>query len=201
MNVARIITRTIAPIVLAAAIIVPIQAQEVVLDFVPAKTSVKFTLGDTIHTVHGEFDLKRGSIHFNPASGAISGDVVVDATSGRTGNGMRDKKMHKEILESSSYPEVIFKPDRVDGKVSSQGKATIRVHGIFSIHGADHEITVPIEVEMAQDHWTATGHFVVPYQQWGIKNPSNFLLRVSESVEIDVEASGANPWTAAADAK
>jgi polyisoprenoid-binding protein YceI len=192
---ARIFTRTIALFLFAAAISLAAEAQEVVLDFVPAKTSVKFTLGDTIHTVHGEFDLKRGSIHFNPASRAISGDVVVDATSGRTGNGMRDKKMHKEILESATYPEVIFKPDRVDGKVSGQGKATIQVHGIFSIHGADHEITIPIEVEIAQDHWMATGHFVVPYQQWGIKNPSNFLLRVSESVEIDIQASGSNPWT------
>jgi polyisoprenoid-binding protein YceI len=201
MKVARIFVRIIALLLLAAAINVPVQAQEVVLDFVPAKTSVKFTLGDTIHTVHGEFDLKRGSIHFNPATGAINGEVVVDATSGRTGNGMRDKKMHKDILESAAYPEVIFKPDRVDGKVSSQGKATIQVHGIFSIHGSEHEITIPIEVEMTQDHWMATGHFVVPYQQWGIKNPSNFLLRVSESVEIDIQASGANPWSATSGAK
>jgi polyisoprenoid-binding protein YceI len=195
-NTARIFTRTIALLLLTAASSVPGQAQEAVLDFVAAKTSVKFTLGDTIHTVHGEFDLKRGSLLFNSANGAISGEVVVDATSGRTGNGMRDKKMHKEILESAAYPEVIFKPDRVDGKVSAQGKANIQVHGIFSIHGADHEITIPLEVEMAENHWMATGHFVVPYQQWGIKNPSNFLLRVSESVEIDIQASGASPWRA-----
>jgi polyisoprenoid-binding protein YceI len=195
-STARITIRTIALLLFAAASIALGQAQELVLDFVPAKTSVKFTLGDTIHTVHGEFDLKRGGVHFNPDNGAISGEVVVDATSGRTGNGMRDRKMHKDILESASYPEVVFKPDRVDGKVSSQGKATIQVHGIFSIHGGAHEITIPLEVEMAQDHWTATVHFVVPYQQWGIKNPSTFILRVSESVEIDIQASGANPWAA-----
>ncbi len=176
----------------------PGHAQELALDFVPAKTSVKFTLGDTIHTVHGEFDLKRGGIRFNPATGAITGEVVVDATSGRTGNGMRDRKMHKDILESSSYREIVFRPDRVDGKVSTQGKSNIQVHGIFSIHGADHEITIPIEVDVAQDHWTATGHFVVPYQKWGIKNPSTFILRVSESVEIEVQASGADPWAASA---
>ena len=111
---------------------------------------------------------------------------------------MRDRKMHKDILESSSYREIVFRPDRVDGKVSTQGKSNIQVHGIFSIHGADHEITIPIEVDVAQDHWTATGHFVVPYQKWGIKNPSTFILRVSESVEIDVQASGADPWAGSA---
>ena len=30
------------------------------------------------------------------------------------------------------------------------------VHGIFSIHGADREITVPAQVETSADHWTAT---------------------------------------------
>jgi polyisoprenoid-binding protein YceI len=192
-NTARIMIWPLGLLLLAGTTIAAAQVQESAIDFVPAKSSVKFTLGDTIHTVHGEFDLKRGGIHFNSATGAISGEIVVDATSGRTGNGMRDRKMHKEILESASYPEVVFRPDRVDGKVSTQGKANIQVHGIFSIHGADHEITIPMEIEMEQDHWSVTGHFVVPYQQWGIKNPSTFILRVSESVEIDIQASGSNP--------
>jgi len=195
---ARIIIRPLALLLLTGVGVASGQAQEAALDFVQAKTSVKFTLGDTIHTVHGEFNLKRGGIHFNSSTGAISGEVVVDATSGRTGNGMRDRKMHKEILETASYSEIVFRPDRVDGKVFIQGKSNIQVHGTFSIHGVDHEITIPIEVEMAQDHWMATGHFLVPYQKWGIKNPSTFILRVSESVEIDVQASGANPWAAGA---
>jgi polyisoprenoid-binding protein YceI len=197
-NVTRIIVRSLALLLFVSGSFVLGQAQEVVLDFVPAKTTVKFTLGDTIHTVHGEFDLKRGAIHFDPATGVISGEIVIDATSGRTGNSMRDRKMHKDILESAANPEIVFRPDRVDGKVAVHGKSTIQVHGTFSIHGADHEMTVPIDVDMAQNQWSATGHFVVPYQKWGIKNPSNFILRVSESVEIEVEASGANPGTGSA---
>jgi len=199
-NVTRIITRSLILLLVGGASLVPGRAQDAALDFVPAKTTVKFTLGDTIHTVHGEFDLKRGGIHFNSATGVISGEIVVDATSGRTGNGMRDRKMHKDILESAANPEIAFRPDRIDGKVANQGKSNIQVHGVFSIHGADHEIVIPVEVEMAADHWSAAGHFVVPYQKWGIKNPSTFILRVSESVELDVRASGANPWNAPGDA-
>jgi polyisoprenoid-binding protein YceI len=197
-NTVRTAVRSLGLLLFTVASVAPSPAQDATLDFVPAGTTVKFTLGDTIHTVHGEFDLKRGSLHFNPATGSISGEVVVNATSGRTGNGMRDRKMHKDILESAAYPEIVFRADRVDGKVFTQGKSNIQVHGTFSIHGADHEITIPIEVEMAQDHWTASGHFVVPYQKWGIKNPSTFILRVSESVEIDVQTSGPNPWAAGA---
>ena len=169
------------------------QTTEIVLEFVPAKTTVTFTLGDTLHTVHGAFELKRGRVNYNPSTGEVSGEVVVDATSAHSGNGMRDKKMHKEILESEKYPEIVFRPDRVEGKVLPEGASTVQVHGVFSIHGSDHEMTLPVQLQMSPDQWEATAHFVVPYTKWGIKNPSTFLLRVSESVEIDVHASAQNP--------
>jgi hypothetical protein len=75
--------------------------------------------------------------------------------------------------------------------VLQPGKSSVRVHGIFSIHGSDHELTVPAEVETFSDHWTATLHFVVPYAKWGMKNPSTMFLRVSESVNIDLTTAGA----------
>ncbi len=166
-----------------------------VLEFDPSQTTVSFTLGDVLHTVHGGFALKRGNVSYNSDSGDISGEIVVDATSGHSGNNLRDKKMHKDVLESAKYPEMIFRPDRAEGKVGMLGTSTVKVHGTFTVHGSDHEMTLPIQVEMAADHWTATTHFVIPYEKWGMKNPSTFILRVSESVEIDVHASGKIPAT------
>lgn len=64
------------------------------------------------------------------------------------------------------------------------------VHGIFSIHGTDREITVPAQVERDGDHWTANVHFTVPYAKWGMKNPSTLFLKVSDTVEIDLSAVG-----------
>ena len=66
----------------------------------------------------------------------------------------------------------------------------MQVHGIFSIHGTDHEITIPADVEMSADHWTANAHFTIPYEKWGIKNPSTFFLHVSNEVEVEVAAAG-----------
>ena len=120
----------------------------------------------------------------------LAGEIIVDAKSGDSGSGMRDHKMHREVLESDRYPEIAFRPDRVDGTVALQGKSSVRVHGIFAIHGSDHELTVPAEVEVFPDHWTATLHFAVPYANWGMKNPSTFFLRVSESVDIDLTTGG-----------
>jgi polyisoprenoid-binding protein YceI len=172
------------------ALVVSGVAQDTAFQLDPAQTSVKFTVGDVLHTVHGTFHLKRGSLDFEPASGKIFGEIVVDARSGESGSGARDHKMHKEVLESDHYPEIAFHPDRVEGAVAGQGKSSVRVHGIFNIHGVDRSITVPAEVEMSADHWTATVHFTVPYAKWGMKNPSTLFLRVNDSVDIDLTAAG-----------
>jgi polyisoprenoid-binding protein YceI len=105
--------------------------------------------------------------------------------------------MHREILESSQYPEIVFRPDRVEGTVSQSGVSNVQVHGTFSIHGADHEVTLPMRVELSPEHWVTDTHFTIPYVKWGLKNPSTLFLRVSESVEIDIHASGTNPFVAA----
>ena len=172
------------------------QAQEATLNFVPSQTTVNFTLGDVLHTVHGSFKLKAGQVRFAPASNAISGEIVVDAASGNSGSTGRDRKMHKEILESARYPEVTFRPHRVEGKVLALGTSLVQVHGMFGIHGAEHDITVPAQVELASDHWSLTVHFAVPYVKWGIKDPSTFILRVEKTVDIDLHALGPSPWVA-----
>lgn len=186
----RLIANLLAFLCCAAA---TAQSQELRLEFDPAKTTIAFTLGDILHTVHGSFQLKRGDVEYKLAAKSVSGNLIVDATSGQSGNRSRDHKMHKEILESDRFPEISFRPDRVEGNVATLGTSNIQVHGIFTIHGTDHELAMPVKVEVFPDHWTADTHFTIPYVKWGIKNPSTFVLRVSESVEIDVHASGANP--------
>ena len=115
-------------------------AQNTALQVNPANSKVQFTLGDVLHTVHGTFQVKRGSLQLDPASGKMSGDIVVDAKSGESGNSTRDRKMHREILESDQYPEISFRPDRIEGAVALQGKSSVKVHGMFNIHGVDREI-------------------------------------------------------------
>src|SRR5271163_4123461 len=177
-------------IALLAVASVATAAQNPVSQLDPQHTTINYTLSDALHTVRGSFRLKQGSLRLDAATGKLAGEIVVDAKSGDSGSGMRDRKMHREVLESERYPEIAFRPDRVDGTLSLQGKSSVSVHGIFAIHGADHELTVPGVVEVAGDHWSATLHFAVPYANWGMKNPSTLFLRVSESVDIDLTTAG-----------
>ncbi len=174
----------VLPLALGAALLAP--AQPLSLQFDPAQTKVDFTLGATLHTVHGSFQLKRGEIRFDSATGQAQGELVVDATSGATGSDSRDGNMHKNILESSRYPEIVFRPDRVDGKIAAEGTSQVQLHGMFRIHGADHELTVPVTVETAPGKYDATARFQIPYVKWGMKNASTFILRVSDKVDLTV---------------
>lgn len=167
-------------------LICPLRAQPQMWEFDSAQTKVEFTLGDVLHTVKGSFQLKRGTVRIDPATGAITGEIVVDATSGASGNSARDRRMHKSILESDQYPEIVLRPDRLEGAFPRQGKATLQMHGIFRIHGADHEVAFPVDVEAGNGQYVAALHFDVPYVQWGMKNPSTLFLRVNDKVNITV---------------
>jgi polyisoprenoid-binding protein YceI len=154
-----------------------------------AKSRVNYTLDTTLHTVHGTFALKRGMIRIDP-DGRASGEIVADATSGQSGDSGRDKKMHKDVLESAKYTEVVFRPDRVDGKFPASGPVLLQMHGKFALHGSEHELTVPVKGEISGEHWRGTATFKIPYVAWGLKSPSNFILKADPVVELELEFVG-----------
>src|SRR5512140_3251590 len=97
-------------------------AEETNLVLEPANTEVHWTLGTLLHTVHGTFRLKEGAIHFDRETGKASGEIVIDAASGESGNGSRDSRMHSSILESKSFPRIVFRPDHFTGQIPAQGE-------------------------------------------------------------------------------
>lgn len=176
---------------LATLILAPASlAQGSIVQLDPAQTKIEFSLSGNFHTVHGKFALKSSTIQFDPSNGKISGAIIVDATSGDSGNNARDKKMHREILESGKFPEIIFTPGQISGTVAADGASKVEVAGKFRLHGQDHDVTLPVDVTIDGRNLQIATHLEIPYVQWGLKNPSNFLLRVSDTVTIDIQATG-----------
>jgi hypothetical protein len=162
---------------------------KVMLD--PAQTEIHWKLSGGLHTTHGTFKLKSGEFFFNPATGMAEGEILVDATTGESGNAARDKRMQDEVLESNRYPAIFFHPMQLKGTFDAgAGIQQLVGEGTFNIHGADHPLEMPLKVQIAAGVVTATTRFIVPYVDWGMKNPSKFLSRVSRQVEIEVSAKG-----------
>ena len=167
-----------------------VQAQQKTFTLDPAQTKINFSVDSTLHTVHGDFRLKRGSIQFDNATGQAAGEIVVDAASGQTGNDGRDKKMHKDVLESPKYSDIVFTPQHIKGTVAAEGKSQIEAEGTLTMHGKSRPATLPLEVQLQGGAGTADGSFTVRYQEWGMKSPNTFLLRVSDKVQIHIHAAG-----------
>jgi polyisoprenoid-binding protein YceI len=190
---AQRVALAIAAIVFAACLAAPLHAQQFTFEFDAQHTQLEFVLTGNFHDVHGTFALKHGRFILDPASGSASGQIVVDATSGDTGNSTRDRRMHKEILESEKYSEITFTPDHIEGQIPAEGEFQINVHGTFRIRGADHELLLPVQAKRDKSGIAATMQFQVPYAQWGMKNPSNFLLKVSDHVDITIHTQAKPP--------
>jgi polyisoprenoid-binding protein YceI len=154
----------------------------------PDASEVRITLNTTHEVVNGTFHVQSGSIVFGPSK--MSGLVTVLAGSGETGNGSRDKKMKKEILKVEQYATVSFEPKSYTGTIAPSGDSAIQATGTFTLLGTGHEITIPIDVHLQDTTATAKAHFVVPYIQWGLKDPSFLFWKADKDVAIDLSLTG-----------
>jgi polyisoprenoid-binding protein YceI len=156
----------------------------------PDASEVKMTLKTTHELVNGAFHIQSGSVEFDRSAPKMSGSVVVLAGSGKTGNGSRDKKMNKEILQVEQHATVSFEPKSYAGVIAPSGDSTIQVTGIFTLLATPHEITIPMLVQLEDTTATAKAHFAVPYIQWGLKDPSFLFWKADHDVAIDLLLTG-----------
>src|ERR1700748_2496292 len=156
----------------------------------PDVSVVKITLKTTHELVNGTFHVQSGSIEFDRSTPQMSGSVVVLAGSGKTGNGSRDKKMNKDILKVEQHATVSFEPKSYAGTIAPSGDSNIQVVGIFTLLGTPHEISIPILVHLESTTAVAKAHFVVPYIQWGLKDPSFLIWKADKDVAIDLSLIG-----------
>lgn len=184
-----LLTRIVVSIA-AFCVALPCLAAETTFVLNPAQSRVDFTLGATLHTVHGAFRLRSGTLRFDPATGEAGGELVVDADSGASGSQARDQRMKRDILETAKFPDIIFRPQHVKGAVPGSGSAQVELDGVLTLHGQDHPMALIVPLSVSGNEAAADVRFVVPYVRWGMKNPSTFVLRVSDKVTVDVHAVG-----------
>jgi polyisoprenoid-binding protein YceI len=156
----------------------------------PGMSQVEFSLAGSDHGTHGTFHVQSGTVSFDPGASKMSGSIVVSAASGDSGNKSRDHKMTKDVLDVAHYADVTFTPQSYQGTIAPSGDSTIQVTGIFTLHGTPHNLTVPMQVHISAGSLTAKTHFTVPYVQWGLKDPSFFVLKVAKQVDIDLTLAG-----------
>ena len=98
--------------------------------------------------------------------------------------------MNKDILKAEQFASVSFSPKTYTGIITASGDSTIQVSGVFTLLGTAHDLTIPMRIHVDGSKATAKGEFVVPYVQWGLKNPSFLIWKAENNVVIDLNLVG-----------
>jgi polyisoprenoid-binding protein YceI len=168
----------------------PLTAATFTFELDPTTTKVEFTFGATLHSVDGTMRARQGTIQVDPETHAASGRFVLDATSAQTGIDRRDRKMHEKILESQQYPDIAFEVQRVSGELKPLGRSELELHGMLEMHGTKRPMDMTVVANSDGAQVKGTGMMIVPYLDWGLKDPSFFLLRVEKEVRVTIHAVG-----------
>jgi polyisoprenoid-binding protein YceI len=168
-----------------------VPARNIAIHFDPQSTEIHFKVGGLPRDVRGTFQFKGGALAIDPDSTLAQGELLVDATTGRTGNGARDKEMQEEVLESKRYPSIFFHAEHLRGEVpKADGSSDVIAEGMLNIHGADHSLQMKVHLVRVGNTLSATTHFSVPYVEWGMKNPRGSFFHLSKTAQVDVNAKG-----------
>lgn len=183
--------RKIASVLLGAIVVaLPAVAAELQIHLPPESTTIDFTLKATMHTVHGTASLDHADFTIDTDTGAASGEAVVVAASADTENKKRDKKMHTKVLLSAQHQRITIRAEHLEGALALEGTSEVTLVGTMELIGAEHPVRVPMTVTVNGGTATVEASFSVPYVEWGLKDPSTFVLRVGKEVPVTVTAEG-----------
>jgi polyisoprenoid-binding protein YceI len=171
-----------------------------VLELDPAKTTITYSLDGWPHHTQGTFKLKRGVVEIDPSTGKMSGTITVNAASGDSGHSIRDGEMKSTILEVDRFPEITFAPRQVLSHGDPQKTFPVKVVGLMLLHGAQHALTIEATVEREENNVTIHSDFPVPFVEWGLRDPSLLMFKVSKQVLVDVTANARLSWVASTSA-
>jgi polyisoprenoid-binding protein YceI len=150
-----------------------------------------FSLGATLHTVIGVGGKMSGELTLEPSGSdrwKLGGEVQVEAGSLDTGNIKRDFKMHNSTLEVTRYPLFRFLPAIATGALPEAlrgdgGPFPLTLTGRLEIRGVAREISLTATVSFRGSRVVVEGSFPVSFLDWGVPDPSVFVLRVDKVVE------------------
>jgi len=165
----------------------------------PARSSVTFSLpgsgeatnGKPNGTTNGSFKVaKSSSLRFVSDDQKMMGQIVVTAASETSGDARRDKTIRNQVLQANQFGTITFTPARYEGKFDRTGTSVLQVHGVLTLQGKPHEMTLPVEIQSNGYEATATTKIVVPYIEWGVLDLGAAGLPGVTKVEVDVKLVG-----------
>jgi polyisoprenoid-binding protein YceI len=119
-----------------------------------------------------------GEVQFLPDTYAnASLQLSVAPQSFQVGNEVKEKDrrdiertMREEVLETTRYPEIVFRSNNISVNRLAEGRCAVRIVGDLSLHGTTQKnLWISAEASLTPDSLRATGNFSLKQTEFGIK--------------------------------
>jgi polyisoprenoid-binding protein YceI len=139
-----------------------------------------YSIGFSSNDAGGVFKTFKGTILFddqNPAASKF--DVVIDAASINTGNGLQNKHAKSdEWFDVAKYPQIRYSSTRI-----VKAGSGYQVTGDLEIHGVKKTVTFPFTFQKTAGGGVFTGSFTVNRSDFHVGKPGG---DVAEQIKIDL---------------
>ncbi|MGA2353672.1 MAG: YceI family protein [Terriglobales bacterium] len=97
-----------------------------------------------------------------------------------------ERTMHEEILESSSYPEIIYECSNVSVATSAERQYSVTLNGDLTMHGVTRRQAVPARVVLDGDSLRAFGTFSLRQTDYELKlaQVAGGVLKVKDEIKF-----------------
>ena len=143
------------------------------------QSSITYVLVHPFHTVEGVSKEVSSSISIDKGTQEIkSVSVAAPVRSFDSGNRTRDKDM-LNVTDAARYPEVQFQSTSI---TPANGK--LHVEGKLTFHGVTKSISFTAEQSQRGNDLLVEGQFVINLEDFNIKRPSIFGLKVKDELTV-----------------
>ena len=151
----------------------------------PASAEAGFDVKATGHTVHGKTTAVSGEVHVidEPGGGkTISGRIEIAAATLDTANSKRDQTMKRKCLAVDRFPAIVFTPERFapSGPAPAPGPVAGRLSGTLTIRDVTKPVTMDATLTPQGTRIAVAGTFDVPWLEFGIPDPSFFIITLDK---------------------
>ena len=110
-------------------------------------------------------NLQESSLHLviQAASLAVQGDISDNDRD------EMNRRMQEEVLESGSYPEIVYECSRLSASKTGEGQYWVSLNGELSLHGVTRRQPVSARVTLNGDSLRAAGDFSVLQSDYEIR--------------------------------
>ena len=97
-----------------------------------------------------------------------------------------ERTMHEEILESATYPAIIYECSKVSASKTAEGQYSVTLNGDLTLHGMTRSLAVPARVVLDGESLRAFGNFSLLQTDYELKLASvaGGALKVKDEVKF-----------------